>query len=376
MKCIVKNKSLPLLSLFFIACYLISCGSAAAPESNEDMQANSGSVVASVTHVETAIAEFHLFQYLISSNGKIKSQHEQLITSESSGKLLVCNAQTGKKASVGSVILQLETTSIQYRLQKAKLVQFNSEKEYESQLLGYENLLKDKTKEEADDIKQKLKISTGLAGAEQEIKEANYELTKAIIKAPFSGILADVKVQQGQQLKSGEELFRIYDPNNMLLEIKLLEADISMLKQGTPAEASPIINPKLIYKASVYEINPYVDENGMVTIRLKIQIPNSKSQNESSRLFPGMNCMAIIKVPFAKTLIVPKEAVVMRSGKAVVFTMEEGKAKWNYVVTGKDNGKEVEIKEGLKAGQKVITTNNLQLAHDAPIKEMSKEDNH
>ena len=88
-----------------------------------------------------------------------------------------------------------------------------------------------------------------------------------------------------------------------------------------------------------------------------------------------MNCTAVIKAPASRSLIVPKEAVVMRSGKAVVFTLQDGKAKWNYVAVGKDNGKEVEIKEGVTAGQKVITTNNLQLAHDAPVKEVIKENN-
>ena len=65
--------------------------------------------------------------------------------------------------------------------------------------------------------------------------------------------------------------------------------------------------------------------------------------------------------------MVAKEAIVMKSGKPVVFTEENGLAKWNYVSTGRENGKEIEILSGIKAGQNVIVSNNLQLAHDAPI---------
>jgi hypothetical protein len=51
----------------------------------------------------------------------------------------------------------------------------------------------------------------------------------------------------------------------------------------------------------------------------------------------------------------------------VVFTIEKNESKWNYVEVGKDNGEEVEILDGIEAGSTVITTNNLQLAHQAPV---------
>src|SRR5690606_4084492 len=86
-------------------------------------------------------------------------------------------------------------------------------------------------------------------------------------------------------------------------------------------------------------------------------------------LFPGMNCTAEIKILLTETLVVPKEALVIRNGKNVVFTLENGKARWNYVVAGRQNGEEVEILEGLSNGQKAITTNNLQLAHETPVNE-------
>ncbi len=54
-------------------------------------------------------------------------------------------------------------------------------------------------------------------------------------------------------------------------------------------------------------------------------------------------------------------------GKSVVFTLEEGLAKWNYVTVGMES--EVEIKDGITVDQMVIVSNNLQLAHDAPIME-------
>ena len=57
----------------------------------------------------------------------------------------------------------------------------------------------------------------------------------------------------------------------------------------------------------------------------------------------------------------------LRSGREVVFTLEEGKAMWNYVTTGIENLDSREILEGLTAGQTVITDGNENLAHQTPV---------
>jgi Na+-driven multidrug efflux pump len=69
-----------------------------------------------------------------------------------------------------------------------------------------------------------------------------------------------------------------------------------------------------------------------------------------------------------KQLVVPKSAVVLRSGKQVVFTLTEDKAYWNYVHTGLENADSYTIIDGLKEGDIVITSGNINLAHEAPVK--------
>lgn len=367
-----KTYTITSLLIIILCITAISCGSNSAAKENPDSISlpQSGNTAVSETPVKTAPAEYRDFEVLLESNGKIKSLREQLVNSESGGKLVICNAQTGKFFGAGSSVAQFETTMIQYKLERARLNLFNNTKEYESQLLGYENLLKDKTAEQGEEIKRKLRISSGLSGTEQDIKEANYELSKSVIRAPFSGVLSDVKIQPGQQVKPGEELFRIYDPANLLLETRILESDISLLRKGTPAEIAPLSDPARKYKASVYEINPYVDENGMVIVKLRVQQTQTEKKG-GSLLFPGMNCTITIRIPGSKSVLVPMEAVVIRDGKNIVFTLENGKAKWNDVIVGRTNGKEVEIREGLRGGEDVIISNNLQLSHDAPVKRIN-----
>ena len=81
-----------------------------------------------------------------------------------------------------------------------------------------------------------------------------------------------------------------------------------------------------------------------------------------------MNVRVSIHRSLGKQLVVPKSAVVLRSGKQVVFTLTEDKAYWNYVHTGLENADSYTIVDGLKEGDTVITSGNINLAHEAPVK--------
>ena len=132
-----------------------------------------------------------------------------------------------------------------------------------------------------------------------------------------------------------------------------------MISSNQRAEVYPISDSQNAIEGRVTAINPKVDENGLVQVSLLV--------SGSKGLLPGMNARAIIRAPQSNSIVVPKQALVYRSSRAVVFTIEKNESKWNYVEVGKDNGKEVEILSGIEPNSTVITTNNLQLAHQAPI---------
>ena len=80
-----------------------------------------------------------------------------------------------------------------------------------------------------------------------------------------------------------------------------------------------------------------------------------------------MNVRVRIQQESGRELVVPKSAVVLRSGRQVVFTLEEGLAVWNYVRTGMENLDEYTIEEGLEEGATVIVSGNVNLAHESPV---------
>ena len=91
--------------------------------------------------------------------------------------------------------------------------------------------------------------------------------------------------------------------------------------------------------------------------------------NGKGRLFSGMNVRVNVHRSLGGQLVIPKSAVVLRSGKQVVFTLKDEKAQWNYVQTGLENAESYSMADdALKEGDTVIVTGNVNLAHEAPVK--------
>ena len=90
--------------------------------------------------------------------------------------------------------------------------------------------------------------------------------------------------------------------------------------------------------------------------------------NPQNRLYDGMNVKVQLQRSLGRQLVIPKEALVLRTNKKVVFTLKNGFAQWVYVETGLENSTGYVVTEGLAAGDSVIYEGNVNLAHEAPVK--------
>lgn len=311
------------------------------------------------TEVRIASAELKSFDYLINATGKLEAASEVMVVIEQAGYLLELPILEGQTVTKGQIIARLDDTESKFRLQKANIGLRNALAEYESMKLGFGTVFDSNDEERKAIIDEQLKAKSGVFLAELEVKESEMALARCEVKAPISGKVADLKFREGSLVGASTELCEILGSSGLVLRVKVLESDISLININQVAEIYPVSNTQEAMSGKVIGINPRVDENGLVQV--SIALASAKS------LLPGMNARAIIRAPQSNSLVVPKDAVVYRSGRAVVFTIENKESKWNYVEVGKDNGEEVEILDGIEAGSTVITTNNLQLAHQAPV---------
>ena len=203
-----------------------------------------------------------------------------------------------------------------------------------------------------------VKVRSGYNQALQNYQLAAYELQKATLTAPFSGIVANLSAKVYNTASTTEVFCTLIDPTSLEAVFTVLENELPLVKPGDQVAIRPFAST-IETSGSISEINPAVDEHGMVQLKARV--------NAKIGLFEGMNVRVSVKRSLGEQLVVPKSAVVLRSGKQVVFTLEDHKAVWNYVRTGLENADSYTIEEGLQAGMQVITSGNINLAHESPV---------
>ncbi len=146
----------------------------------------------------------------------------------------------------------------------------------------------------------------------------------------------------------------------------LLNRNTAFITKGMPVGIIPFINDSTVITGKITQINPQVDENGMVKVKAEFQ--------NNGRLIDGMNVKVVIKKPVPNRLVVPKEALVIRQGKDVIFVRQDSLAIWKYVTVEFENSTSLSIKEGLEPGDLVIISGNINLAHETIVERRMKED--
>ncbi len=207
---------------------------------------------------------------------------------------------------------------------------------------------------------ESIKIQSGYYEAQTALRNAQLQYDNSFLKAPFAGVVSNLKTKQHNQASLAEPFCTLLSNILIAVETYVLESELGIVQIGQVAQILPLAFPEKKYVGKVYEINPQVNQQGLVAIKIKIQ-------NADNQLIDGMNARIIIEKTLLNQLVVPKSAVVERSGRKVVFAYENGLAKWNYVSITHENETSVVISEGLKAGALVIIEGNLNLGHDAKV---------
>ena len=204
--------------------------------------------------------------------------------------------------------------------------------------------------------------SKGLTQAEIDTKIAQMEIEKTKIKAPFMGIITDIKVSPQEHVSAGRELFTLVNISQLKVQAKVLESEVGKMKVGHEAALRFSAYPGKVFKGRVEAISPVIKpEDRTCTVHILVDNPEEEVK-------PGMHAEVEIAADIYKDrLLVPQEAVLVRGGRKLVFVVEEGLAKWRYIEVGLENEDYAEVLDGVKEGEAVIVEGHFTLAHDAKV---------
>ena len=299
------------------------------------------------------------FQHELISNGKLAAKRRVDLRFESQELITHIYVKNGDRVRKGMKLAEQDAFKLKNQVDQALDALEKAKLEMQDVLIGQGYMLADSAKVPAA-TRRLARLKSGYDQALATYELAVRELEMSTLVAPFDGVIANLFIHQGNPASATEAFCTVIDPQSLEADFTVLENELPLIHVGDQVAVSPFAAPDLLTQGRIAEINPLVDESGMV--RVKASVAADK------RLFEGMNVRVSVQRSLGKQLVVPKSAVVLRSGKQVVFTLVNGKAHWNYVRTGLENADSYTIVEGLKAGDQVITTGNINLAHEASVK--------
>ncbi len=240
-----------------------------------------------------------------------------------------------------------------------------TEEEFESASKKFEKVMIESGNKK-DDI---IAATKGLTQQEINVKKARLNLEKTRITAPFSGIITDIKVSEQQQVPAAAELFTLVNTERITVHAQVLESEIGIMRAGREVDLFFSAFPDEVIKGKVKVVSPIVNSEDK-TCKVIISIENS-----GVVLKPGMHAEVEIEAEiFKDRLLVPQEAIVVRSGKKMVFVVEGGRAKRRFIETGRENEYYAEVLEssdfdsGLREGEIVIVEGHFTLAQNARVR--------
>lgn len=341
--------------IYLFALLLLSC---TGNESQSTSDSNQPTVSSDTIVVTSYTSRFEKLSYPVTTIGKIKSRRTSNLVFERSGILESIRVANGDKVENGQVIATMRNTKESLEVENALITLKKAKINYENEMIALGDSLY--YKERWATVKENVELNTGVMAAEVNLKQAELAYRQTIIRAPISGIIEGIILQPGDLVTSNQPLGTLYDASNFEVHCDVLEYDVMKIRKGMDASIHLLADKERQLTGTVTEVNPAVDQKGLS--RIRIQLKNTRD------IIPGLSVRVSINVTDQPSIVIPLQAVVKRSERHVVFHIDKGLAKWNYVTLGKDNGEKVQILEGLKEDMEIITSNNLQLAHDSPVR--------
>ena len=182
------------------------------------------------------------------------------------------------------------------------------------------------------------------------------------VYAPSSGIVMKREAVPGKYVEPGTTLYEIADLSTVWIHADIYESDVAATKLGQPATVTFAAYPGETFRGMVAYVYPTVNtETRTVRVRLEFQNPVLK-------LKPGMYGNVILQTDAVKTLVVPKEAVLDTGLRQLVF-MDRGEGRYEPVSVklGRRSQDAVEVMEGLKEGDRIVTSANFLLDAESKL---------
>ena len=317
----------------------------------------------------------------LNATGYVVAQRKAAVASKATGRLEWLGVREGSTVREGEILARLENKDVMAALQQAQanvsLTQANLEqgeaemRDAQRALERSADLLKKNfVSAAAHDVavarheKARATISglkASIAVAQATVRSAQVGVDQTLIRAPFDGVVLTKNANVGDVITplssaSGSQaaVVTMADMSTLEVEADVSEASVGKVKIEQPCEIQLDALPGERFRGNVTRTVPTVDR-AKATVNVKVRFVD-----KDARILPEMSAKVAFlskETPEAerapRTVVAPT-AVVEREGRKVVFVVRDGKAVETAIQTGATYGEALEVRQGVKPGDKVV----------------------
>jgi HlyD family secretion protein len=307
---------------------------------------------------------------VLTASGYVVARRKAAVASKGTGTLVYLAVEEGDPVKKGQVIARLDDSDVAASLRRARENLHVAEADLDDARKDFErkhSVIAKRAISQADydtaEARYKRVVAT-IAAAKFAVQEAEVAVNNTRIIAPFDGTVLKKNADVGEIVaplagaaSSKAAVVTIADMGSLEVDADVSEANITKVSSDQPCEIALDAYPQQRYPGYVANIVPTADR-AKATVLVKI-----KFKEYDRRVLPEMSAKITFLAAGTRlneaertaVLTVPAAAVAERGGRQVVFQIKDQRAVETAVTVGRKIGSLLEIKEGLKEGDKIIS---------------------
>lgn len=309
--------------------------------------------------IPTTVVKSETWTPYLTSIGSLVASEGIDVTNEVEGQVEKISFKSGQQVKKGDVLLQMDDSVDRAQLDGARAEQRLAEVRFRRA----SDLIKKKAVSQADYDE----AAANLDNAKAQVQYQLERVRKKAIKAPFDGLLGIRKVDIGEYLSPGSAIVPLQSLDPIYVDFSLPEQQLSEISTGQAVTISVKTFPDRSFDGEISAINPGIDP-GTRSVNIRATL-----QNPDHSLRPGMFAEVHTHLPQRQNILtVPRSAITYAPYGDSVFVVQDKNGskvvQRVQVETGEVREDRVEIVNGLKDGQEVVTGGQLKLRNGQPVK--------
>ena len=337
------------LLIVFLVWYKIKT-TAAEEQKNKSVTATKNTAAV----VDVSVISTEKLNNRLMSSGTVIANNEVDLYSETSGKITHIYFKEGGRVTKGELLVKIYDEDLQAQLMRAKAAQ-----QIASETEQRNKKLLDKQGISAQEYDQS---QSALDEAKADVDLLNVQISKTEIRSPYNGVIGLKNISEGSFITPSVKIATIQEIEPIKIDFSVPEKYMDKVKTGDGVNFT-IQGLKDTFTATIFAIEPKID---LATRSLMVR---AICPNKDEKIKPGSFAeVNLILKESDNAIMAPTQAIIPVLKGNRVYVLKNGTANLVDVKTGLRNDTTIQITQGLKSGDTIITSGIMMLKPGSHVK--------